>query len=516
MPVKEFTERSEVDQNLAALVTNSGAVRAVTEAIQGTLGPKGLDCMLVDPYGGILVTNDGVTILKAMDVSHPAARILISAAEYQEKQVGDGTTTATIIAGTLIAEGVNQIVKGVPVVKVIEGIHLGVERALSLLAEMTLSIEDLGSPVLQRTAFIAARDHRDLAELVVKAAQIVGSKCLNTDCFKLADQVIAIEGSESDLIQGTVINREPINREMPRRVLGARIMIIDDALEPLKIENEALTTEAGFNHHLHTEQELSANIKKLAGLGVKAIFTDRSICDLAEELLTDLEIIGVQGVSAGEWRRLAEMTGARPVKKGSLSKPVEDLQELTGEVAQIIVDDRFKQIRVLGKPDQNYVTIIVGAYTKEVVEERERITKDAASAVQAAWRGGVVPGGGSAEMSIARKLSNQPLRDMTYYGYNCVIEALKRPLSQICSNAGFNSLEKVTEVLDLQEQLDSNAIGVNCETGAIGDLAELGIWDPYLVKCQAIKTAGEVGEAILRINMIIKMKEEKVHNDEET
>ena len=112
MPVNEFTECSEVDQYLAALITNSGAIRAVTEAVQGTLGPKGLDCMLVDQYGGIMVTNDGVTILKTMDVGHPRPRILISAAGHQEKQVGDGTTTATIIAGTLVAEGVNQIIKG--------------------------------------------------------------------------------------------------------------------------------------------------------------------------------------------------------------------------------------------------------------------------------------------------------------------------------------------------------------------------------------------------------------------
>jgi Chaperonin GroEL (HSP60 family) len=516
MSVQELNGCSEVDQNLTALITNSGAIRAVTEAVQGTLGPKGLDCMMVDPYGGILITNDGVTILKTMDINHPAARILISAAEHQENQVGDGTTTATIIAGTLIAEGVNQIIKGVPVIKVIEGIQLGVQQALVFLKEAVVHIEGLTSPILQRTALIAARGHQELAELVVKAARIVGPECLMTDGFKLADQIIALEDTESALIQGTIINREPINREMPRKVSGARIMILDDALEPLKIDSEALTTEAGFSHHLHKEQELTANIHKLADLGVSAIFTDRSICDLAEDLLTDLGIIGVQGVCADEWRRLAEMTGARPVKKSSLSKPPEELQELLGEVAQIVVDDRFKQIRILCKPDRNFITIIVGAYTKEVVGERERIARDAASAVQAAWHGGVVPGGGSVEISIARKLGNLPLGNMNSYGFNCVIEALKRPLIQICSNAGFNPLQKVNEVLAMQEQQDSNAIGVNCETGAIDDLTKYGIWDPYLVKYQAIQTAGEVGEAILRINMIIKMKEEKAHHDEET
>ncbi|HBE76520.1 MAG TPA: chaperonin [Firmicutes bacterium] len=516
MALKELNEGSEVDGYLAALVTNCGAIRAVTEAVQGTLGPKGLDCMLVDAFGGVMVTNDGVTILRAMDASHPAAQILINAAEHQEEQVGDGTTTATIIAGTLVNEGVNQIIKGVPVIKVIEGIRLGVQRALQFLAEAVTPVEDLTSPILYRIALIAAREHNDLAELIVRAAQIVGSERLTEDWFKLSDQVVAVEGTQSALIQGTIVNRLPINREMPRRFSGVKIMIIDDALEPLKIDNEALTTEAGFNHHLRMEEELIVNIRKIAAFGVKALFTDRVICDLAEELLTDLGMIGVQGVAADEWRRLAEMTGARPLKRGSLSKTTEELQKMTGTVNEIIVDDKFKQIRILGRPDQKYVTIMVGAYTKEVVSEKERITKDAAAALQAAWRGGVVPGGGSMEMSIARKLSNLPVRDMTCYGYQCVIEALKKPLIQICANAGFNPLEKVAEVIGSQEQQDLNSIGINCETGVAADLAELGIWDPYLVKLQAIQTAGEVGEAILRIHMIIKMKEATIDHDQET
>jgi chaperonin GroEL (HSP60 family) len=516
MSVKEFTECSEVDEYMAALVSNCGAIRAVTEAVQGTIGPKGLDCMLVDPFGGIMVTNDGVTILKTMDVRHPAARILISAAEYQEQQVGDGTTTATIITGTLVSEGVNQVLKGVPVVKVIEGIRMGVGRALQFLAEAKIPARDLSSPILHKIAFIAAREHQDLADIVMKAAMIVGAERLDNDEFKLADQVIALEGSESSLIQGTVINRVPMNREMPRRLKQTRILIIDDALEPVKIDTEALTSETGFHHQLHKEQELIDGIKKIAGLGVKAVFVDRFICDFAEDLLTDLGIIGVQGVSGDEWRRLAEMTGARPIKRSSLSKPPGDLKMLTGEVEQLLVDDKFHQIRIFGKQTQNYVTIIAGAHTKEVVCEKERIMKDAASALQAAWREGVVPGGGSIEMSIARKMTEKPLRDMSCYGYHCVIEALKKPLIQICANAGFNPLEKVAEVLGQEEQSGLDAIGVNCETGAIEDLTELGIWDPYLVKYQAIKTAGEVGEAILRINMIIKMKEETVHYDQKT
>jgi archaeal chaperonin len=509
MALTEVSERSEVDQHLSALISNSGAIRAITEAVQGTLGPKGLDCMLVDQYGGVMVTNDGVTILKTMDVNHPAARILISAVEHQEEQVGDGTTTAALIAGSLIAEGVNQVIKGVPVIKVIEGMKTGIGKALELLEEAVIPLEDLNSPVLERIALIAGRDHRDLAELIIGAARILGGERLKEPGFKLADQVVALEGAESELIQGAIIDKEPLNREMPRQITSGKIIILDDALEPHQINYEALGTEAGFQQQLHNEQDLHENIRKLSRLGVKAIFAGRSISDQAEDLLTDLGMIGVQGVAMHEWRRLAELSGARPIKKDSLYKPDEDWQKLAGEAAAIIVDEKFKQIRVIGQPGRKLVTILVGAYTKEVVGERERIAKDAAAAVQAAWCSGVVPGGGSIELGLARKLQGFQPRGMAAYGYGCVIEALKRPITQICANAGFNPLEKVEEVQALQEERDSYSLGVNCDTGAVEDLVQLGVWDPYEVKYCAIRSAGEVGEAILRINTIIKMKEEK-------
>ena len=507
MSVKEVSDRSEVDQHLAALLSNASAIRAVTEAVQGTLGPKGLDCMLVDQFGGVLVTNDGVTILKTMDVNHPAARILISAAEHQEEQVGDGTTTTTVIAGTLIGEGVNQVVRGVPVSKVIEGVKLGIEDALMELKKAVTPITDLNSPILEKISLIAGRGQHQLAQLIIDAVRLIGGTKLREPGFKLADYILALEGSESCLIQGTIIDKEPLNKEMPRRITGGRILILDDALEPEKIDPEALGTETGFNRLIQNEQDLKSNLRKLAEIGVKAIFTDRSISDLAEDLLTDLGILGVARVAMHEWRRLAEMTGARPIKKLSLAKSAEELIKLTGEVGNIQVDEEFKQIRIGCAPNQRYVTIVVGAYTKEVVGERERIAKDAAAAVQAAWLGGVVPGGGSIELALARRLNVKIPHGLTSYGYNCVVDSLKRPMTQICINAGFNPLEKLEEALAAQEEKNSVSIGINCDSGAVEDLTESGIYDPYFVKYYACKSAGEVAEAILRINTIIKMKE---------
>ena len=169
--IRDLNDNFEADQHLAALLSNVGAVRAVTEAIQGTLGPKGLDCLLLDDQGGLVLTNDGVTILKTMDVTHPAARMLIDAAEYQDELVGDGTTTATVITGTLISEAANQILRGVPVIQVIEGIKLGIAQALDYLRQAAVPSRDIAGPALADLAKIAARNHPDIAGMVSRAAR---------------------------------------------------------------------------------------------------------------------------------------------------------------------------------------------------------------------------------------------------------------------------------------------------------------------------------------------------------
>lgn len=507
MTANRNLECPEINQSITALINNAEAVRALSQIVAGTFGPKGLDCMLVDQNGGLIVTNDGATILNTIDITHPVAQILINAIRLHEEKVGDGATTATILAESMITEGVNQVLKGVPVVKVIDGIRFGVDSALLILKEAKISIDGLESPFLEQVALIAARGHHILAELVIKAARTLGEQHLTKPGFKMADQVFAFEGSQTELILGTVINREPLNKVMPSGLEDVKMVVIDDALEPIKVDCQALSTETGFNRQLYNQELLRDSINKLAELGVRGVFVDRSISDQAESWLTDLGFIGVQGVPRREWERLATLTGARPIKRGDLLKSPAELGSIIGKAAAIIVDQDNRNIRVLGYPEQKMVTLLVGAYSKEVAEERERIVKDAANAVQAAWREGIVPGGGGTELGIARLLNNKTPQDMSRYGYDCVVEALKKPIAQICSNAGYNSFEKMAEVWACQKDTGSLGVGVNCETGQVEDLMESGVYDPYLVKYHALKSAGEVAEAILRINTIIKMKD---------
>ena len=501
---------SDVDERLAALITNSEAVRAITAAVEGTIGPKGLDTMLVDRVGEVVITNDGVTILDRMDINHPAAKMLINTAKAQQEEVGDGTTTATIMAGGLVAEGLNQVMRGVPVARVIEGVKYGIQKAIEHVKDHGRPITRLDDPILSNIALIAGRDHRDIAQLVVEAAQLIGSDKLKESNFKLADIITAEEGASNEVFLGVVVEKERMNREMPALINNAKILLIDDALEPEEISDEALRTEAGFNRYIELQNEFKDNIKKIIDLGVNAVLVDRGVHSVAEEMLTDAEVLVVQRVPACDLRRAAEHSGARMIKRTGLKKNTVDLESYTGFADTIYEDEKLEHIRILGGKSKPMATILVGAATQEVVGERMRIAKDAAASVQAAVKGGYVPGGGTIELALARDVqkARDDLKGMTAYGLDCVITALKRPLAQIVQNAGFNPLEKVEEAFLAQGMQNSDSIGIDCDTGAVTDMLALGVVDPVPVKLHAIKAAGEVATAILRIDTIIRKKED--------
>lgn len=510
MNLKQAGSGAEVDERLAALMTNANAVRAITAAVEGTIGPKGLDTMLVDRFGEVIITNDGVTILDKMDVNHPAAKMLINIAKAQQAEVGDGTTTATIMAGGLVAEGVSQVLRGVPVARVIEGIRYGVSIAVDEVTAHRRMIDAVNDPMLDSIAMIAGREYRDIADLVVEAATMIGLDKLRENNFKLSEIITAEEGATNEVFMGVIVDRERMNEEMPDQVVDVSILIVDDALEPEEIEDEALSTEAGFKRYIEIQDEFKNNVQKIVDLGIKVVLVDRGVHAVAEEILADAGVMVIQRVAHKDLRRAAEHVGARMLKRTGLKKTVEDISRYIGNAEKIFEDEKLKQIRILGGKGKPMATILVGAATEEVVGERERIAKDAASSVQAAIRGGYVPGGGSIEIAIARALggTREALKGMAAYGLDAVISALKRPLAQIVENAGYNHLEKVENVIAAQLEQGKDSLGIDCDTGEVADMLGIGVVDPVPVKLHAIKAAGEVAIAILRIDTIIKKKDD--------
>jgi chaperonin GroEL (HSP60 family) len=497
------------EDRFETLLNNASAARVIARTVEGTIGPKGLDIMMVDSFGDVVVTNDGVTILKLMDVTHPVAHMIINTARAQQAEVGDGTTTATIIAGALIAEGAEQILKGVPVTKVITGINMGIERACELLNSLSLPIDSMNDRLLSNIAVIAGRGNQDLAGLIIEGAQKLGTEMIKDRDYKFSDAVVAKEFAESKVFSGVIINRQPVNSDMPSSIIDARILVVDDALKPDEVEGQALRTDAGFQHYLKSRKQFEANLNKCIELGINVIVVDSSIDDLAEQILSQAGIIVLQRVSGREIEKLCLHTGARKIKRNVLNTSMESINTYLGEAAQVITDEKLEHTYFLNGKGKEWVTLLIGASTGEVVDERERMAKDAAAAVQASIKEGIVPGGGAAEVWISRHLETMAgeIEGMESQGILAAKEALLKPFCCMAANAGFNPLEKLAEVNAAQKNNNSALYSFNSENGKITDMLTEGIVDPTLVKAYAFKAAGEVATAVLRINAVIKMRE---------
>ena len=498
------------EQKFDLLENNANAVRAVMAAVESTIGPKGLDTMLVDQFGNVVITNDGVTILNMMEVSHPVARMLIHAINAQQEEVGDGTTTAALMAGEMVTHGLEQVNKGVPVAQVLAGLRYGVKDACRLMEQEAVLVGSMDTGQLYNVAYVAGREDEAIAQLIMEGARLIGEEKLLDTNFRFSQRVRAVEGAESEVLNGVLIGKERLSRQMPLELEGnISVMVLDDALEPEEVGNIALATESGFQQHLVMKEEFKDNIKKLVHSGVQAIFVDRGVDDLAAELLEEAGILVVARVPHRELTDLAEHCGAKLLKRTALRKPLEELQKQFGTATHIIGNEKLSQVKVLGGNGKKMATILVGATTGEVVGEKERIAKDAAASVQSALQKGLVAGGGAAELAVARQLeqNKNALSGMAVFGADCVIAALKKPFMQMIANAGFNPLEKHGDVNRAQELQQNHHLSINCDTGRVEDLYISGIVDPLYVKLHGLKTAGEVAEAILRINIIVKKKE---------
>ena len=515
MPEGMLAPEQERDDKFQTLLNNATAARVISQTVEGTLGPKGLDIMMVDRLGDVVVSNDGVTILNLMEVTHPAARMIINAARAQQTEVGDGTTTTTIIAGALIAEGTAQVLKGVPVARIIEGIELGIKKCLEIITTCSHPVATLDDHLLYQIAVIAGRGNPELAELVRQGAKMMGRERLAADDYRLADAVIAREMAPSSVFNGVVINKEPVNREMPLKIENPIILVMDDSLAPEDLDHDAMRTEAGFQYYLQARELYESNLKKAISLGVNLVVVDRSVDDLAEDIFTQAGVMVLQRVSSREIERLCKHTGARKLKRNALNRDADYLSQYLGGAARVSVDEKLKHTVILEGRGETWATVLIGAATTEVVDERERMARDAASAIQAAFTGGVVPGGGALEVHLASQMEEvaRQVGGMASYGVLCVKEALLRPFNCMAANAGFNPLEKLGDVIAAQSRQKVERISFDCDDGNLIDVIDRGIVDPAPVKSCAIKTAGEVAVAILRINTIIRMKNTALNHD---
>ncbi len=492
--------------------TNIMAAKLVSETVRTTLGPKGMDKMLVDSLGDVVVTNDGVTILQEMQIEHPAAKMIVEVAKTQEKEVGDGTTTAVVIAGELLKNAEKLLDQNVHPTVIAKGYRLAARKSQEVLNKMAEPITAKDEDILIKIAVTAmtgkgAESQKEkLAAIAVKAVkQISEANNIDTDNIKI-DKKVGGGVEDSELIQGIVIDKERVHPSMPRLIKNAKILLVDAALEIKSSETEAkIQITDPKNLQMFVEQEekiLKSMADKVIKSGANVVFCQKGIDDIAQHYLAKKGIFAARRIKKSDMEKLAKATGATIVSN------LNDIEakELgaAGIVEEVKVgDEELTYIRECKNPKA--VTILIKGGTEHVVAEIERAMNDAIGDVAAALKiGKVVAGAGAPEIELAKELrqfatSLSGREQLAVLAFADSIEIIPRTLAE---NAGLDPIDLLTE-LKAQHDSGKKWAGIDVFTGKVIDSWKAGVIEPLKIKTQAIKSASEVTELILRIDDVI-------------
>ncbi|GAB6100961.1 thermosome subunit beta [Thermococcus atlanticus] len=501
------------------------AARIIAETVRTTLGPKGMDKMLVDSLGDIVITNDGATILDEMDIQHPAAKMMVEVAKTQDKEAGDGTTTAVVIAGELLRKAEELLDQNIHPSIVIKGYALAAEKAQEILDEIAKDVDVEDVETLKKAAVTAitgkaAEEEREyLAGIAVEAVRQVAEKIDGK--YKVDLDNIKFEkkegGSVKDtkLIRGVVIDKEVVHPGMPKRVEGAKIALINEALEVKETETDAeirITSPEQLQAFLEQEEKmLREMVEKIKEVGANVVFVQKGIDDLAQHYLAKYGILAVRRVKKSDMEKLAKATGA---------KIVTNVRDLTSEdlgEAELVEQRKVageNMIFVEGCRNPKAVTILIRGGTEHVVDEVERALEDAVKVSKDIIEDGkILAAGGAPEIELAIRLDEyaKEVGGKEALAIENFAEALKIIPRTLAENAGLDPIETLVKVIAAHKE-KGPTIGVDVFEGEPADMMERGVIAPVRVTKQAIKSASEAAIMILRIDDVIaasKLEKEK-------
>ncbi|NAZ13502.1 MAG: thermosome subunit [Desulfurococcales archaeon] len=544
IPVLILKEGTQRTIGREALRSNILAARALAEVLKTSLGPKGLDKMLIDSFGDVTITNDGATIVKEMEIQHPAAKLLVEAAKATDAEVGDGTTSVIILAGALLDKAEKLLDQNIHPTVIIEGYKKALNEALRIIDEVgtKLPIGDLETPEgLERTKFelkkvlvstlaskyLATPDIMDkLMDMIIDAALIATEK--RGDRYEVILDNIKIEkkkgGSLADsrLIRGIVLDKEVVHPAMPRRVVGARIALLDAPLEIEKPEISAkinITSPEQIKAFLDEEAKmLKEMIDKIASVGANVVVCQKGIDDVAQHFLAKKGILAVRRVKRSDMEKLERATGGRIVTS------LRDLTEKDLGYAELIEERKVgndKMVFIEGAKNPRAATILLRGANDMILDETERSINDALNAIRNIIREPMVVGGGGAiEMAVAIRLRKfaESVGGKEQLAIQAVADAIEEIPSILASTAGMDVLDTILQLRKYHAEGYVMA-GVDVNSGkVVEDVSKLNIIDPSLVKKQIIKGAIEVATTILKIDDIVgaaPKKEEKEKKGEE-
>lgn len=517
VPVIILKEGTERRQGRNAQKNNIAASIAVAEAIRTTLGPKGMDKMLVDSLGDVTITNDGATILDEIDVQHPAAKMMIEIAKTQDKRVGDGTTTSVIIGGSLLKSAQELIDQSVHPTIILRGYRKALIKSKDILKKIADKVDSSDKKILKQAAITAmnsksivgVREH--FAEIAVKSIlQIVD---LRGD-LKIIDidqiQIIKKEGgslSDTELINGLIIDKEIVHPMMPKSLKNVKIALIDTPLEIEKTEFDAeikIQSPDQITRFLEEEENmLKRKVSAIINSGAKAIFCQKGIDDKAQSLLARENIIAIRRVKRSDMEKLSRATKA---------KIITNLVELTPEDlgASGLVEEKKvgtdNMIFVSECSDPKAVSILIRGGIAHVVDEAERTLNDALCVVRNIVDNPyILGGGGSSEIELSKQLRDFATtiggrEQLAIEAYAYSLEVVPTTLAE---NAGLDPIDLLVELRAKHDSPDGKAMGVNIQTGKPSNMIEEGVIEPLVVLMQAIQSATEVSSMILKIDDVI-------------
>ncbi|AXG08061.1 thermosome subunit [Haloplanus rubicundus] len=492
---------------------NISAARAVAESVRSTLGPKGMDKMLVDSMGTVTITNDGVTILQEMDIDNPTAEMIVEVAETQEDEAGDGTTTAVAIAGELLKEAQDLLEQDIHPTAIIKGFNMAAEKAREEVDDIAERVDASDEELLRKVAETSMTgksselDKELLAQLVVDAVQAVtveaddGSHIVDLEFVEIETQT-GRSASESELLNGAVIDKDPVNDDMPVEFDAADVLLLND---PIEVEETDADTSVSIDspdqlqQFLDSEErQLREKVDQIVATGADVVFCQKAIDDLAQYLLAKEGILAVRRTKKSDMGFLQEILGAEIVS---------DLDSATdahlghGSISR----DADAGLFYVEGDDAHGVTLLLRGSTEHVVDELERGIKDALDVVSAtASDGRVLAGGGAIEVELAGRLRDyaDDISGREQLAVGAFADALEIVPRVLASNAGLDSIDTLVSLRAAHEDGDVHA-GLNVFSGDVVDTYEAGVVEPAHSKEQALSSATEAANLVLKIDDII-------------
>ena len=520
IPVLILKEGTQRTQGRDAQRNNILAAKVVAETVRTTLGPRGMDKMLVSGIGDVVITNDGATIMKELDIQHPAAKMLVEVAKTQDNEVGDGTTTAVVLTGELLEKAEALLDKDVHPTVIVEGYKKAADKAREILDTLSETIDINNAETLTRIAMTAmstkgvtgAKDH--LAKVAVDGALQVkevrdGKTKVDVDLVKvLKKHGKSLE--ETELVRGIVIDKEIAHSQMPKRTQNAKIALLNAKLEIEKTEFDAkinINNPDQMKLFLDEEERMLKEMAdRVVESGANFVFCEKSIDDVALHFLSKKGIAAVKNVSSGDMEKLAKATGAKIVAS------IKDLSSASLGEAKVIEeskigDDKLTYVRDAKNPMA--VTVVIRGGTEHVVDEAERSLHDALCVVRDAIEDGkILAGGGAPEAETAKQLRDYAVKvggreQLAIEAFADAIESVPLALAE---NAGLDPIDVMVDLRAKHEDPNNKWYGVDVFAGGVKNMHDLNILEPLRVKLQVVKSATEAASMILRIDDVVASK----------